>query len=82
MLIMLCDCPLQGFEFCSHIKIFINLRYTTPFLASSQNLKKNFVMSVCRPSVRLSARWEYLGSQWTGFHEIQCLRIFRKTLVS
>jgi hypothetical protein len=34
----------------------------------------NFIMSV-----RLSVRMEQLGSDWTDFHEILYLRIFRKT---
>jgi len=36
-----------------------------------------FVMSV-RPSLFLFIRMEQLGSHWTDFHEIWCLRIFRK----
>jgi len=39
----------------------------------------SFVMSL-RPSIRLSARKEQLGSQWTDFHEIWYLRICRKSV--
>jgi hypothetical protein len=35
-------------------------------------------LSVLCPSVRLSVCTEQLGSQWTDFHEILCLRVFRK----
>jgi hypothetical protein len=33
-----------------------------------------------RPSVRLSVRMEQLHSHWTDFHEIQYLRLFRKSV--
>jgi hypothetical protein len=79
LLITLCDCLSQIFEFCSHIKIVFNLRYIMPFLAASQNYEK--LCHVCLPSARLSARREYLGFQWTDFHENFYLRIFWKTLV-
>jgi hypothetical protein len=46
------------------------------FLASSQNCEK--LCHVWLPSVRPSARREYLGSQRTDFHENRYLRIFRK----
>ena len=44
----------------------------------SQNCEKrafNFVMSVC-PSVLI----EQLGSHWTDFYEMRCLRIFRNSI--
>jgi len=31
-------------------------------------------------SIHLSVRMEQLGSQWTDFHEISYLKIFRKTV--
>jgi hypothetical protein len=37
----------------------------------------SFVMSV-RPTARLSAHMEKLGSHWTDFHEIWYLKFFRK----
>ena len=46
------------------------------FLGAFARLRKatiGFVMTVC-----LSVRVEQLGSNWTDFHEIRYLRIFRK----
>ena len=48
------------------------------FLGAFANLRKatlSFVMPVC-PSVGM----EQLGCQWTNFHEICYLRIFRKSV--
>jgi hypothetical protein len=48
----------------------------THFWARSQNFEKRLLASSCL-SVRLIARIEKLGSNWTYFHEILYLRIFR-----
>lgn len=76
ILIMSCDCPSQVFEFCLHFKILVTLLYIVPFLAPSQICEN--LCHIWLPSVRPTARREYLSSQWTDFHEKQFLGIFRK----
>jgi hypothetical protein len=79
ILITFCDCPSQVFEFCSHFKIFITLSYIVPFIGAFPKLRKVLsCLTAFRPSVRPSARREYLGSQWKDFHEIRHLSFFQK----
>jgi len=50
--------------------------------AHSQNCEKRLFSSSCPsvcPSVHRSVRMEHLGSHWTDFHEIWCMRIFWKS---
>ena len=54
--------------------MFWAYKYATeyPFLDAFAKLRKattSFIMYVC-PTVRPFARMEYLGSNWTDFHEI------------
>jgi hypothetical protein len=50
-------------------------RYTDCAIAALRKATISFVISVC-----LSVRMEQLGSQWTDFHKIWYLRIFRKSV--
>jgi hypothetical protein len=75
ILITFCDCPSQVFEFRSISKCSLPYVISCLFWCLP-NIAKIFVMPICRPSLRPSARVECLGSQWTDFHENQYLRIF------
>ena len=62
--------------------VFLYLSQATTLsgiLGAFGKLRKAAV-SLASPSIRPSVRMEQLGSNWTDFHEILYLRIFRKSV--
>jgi len=76
--ILSCDSWLYLFLRCSYLTLSVGTRILDTF-AKLRKATVSFLMSVCL-AIRPSVRMEPLDPNWTDFHEIYYMNIFRKSV--